>query len=353
MPLSTPLRLATLLLAVGLLAPAAAAQDLAVPSVSSEDPSGDPGDRVSLEFTIANFGNQDADEFLVGFFFSTDRTFSSDDVFAEDEDGGDIDAGDEEDEDEQITVPSGLEPGNYFILVVADYTDVIAETNETNNTGSVSFRVTGQGGSGSVDGEIESTSGDVPASGGTVTYTVTLTNNTSQSQTITAEVNVTLPDGSQFGPIMGPRTVTLGSGLTVTRTFTEQVPAGAPTGTYRVRLTARANGSLVVSDTFTFEKGDGNDLVAGTMAARAAVEGAYPNPFREQTAIRFHLEDATDVRLAVYDLLGREVAVLTDGPMQPGMHESLFDGQGLSSGVYVWHLRAGDQVQSGRVNLVR
>ncbi len=365
MSLSMPFRLAALLVALGLLAPAALAQpDLTILSVSSEDPSGDPGDRVSIEYSIANLGNEDADNFEIGYFFSTDQTFSSDDVFAEAEDGGDIDAcdGDDlgrggdcegDDEDEQITVPSGLDPGNYFILVVADYTDVLFESDETNNTGSVAFRVTGEGGTGSVDGEVDSDD-DVDASGGTIAYTVTLTNNTSASQRITAEVNVTLPNGTPFGPIMGPRTVTLPPGQSVTRTFTETVPATAPNGTYRVRLTARANGSLVVSDSFQFTKGDDGDLApGGDAAARAAAEGAYPNPFREQTAIRYRLEDAADVRLVVYDVLGREVAVLADGPVEAGAHEAVLDGRGLSSGVYVWHLRAGSTVESGQLNLVR
>ncbi len=352
------------MLAFALLGPAALAQpDLTIRDLESEDPSGDPGDRVSLEFSIVNLGDEDADEFEIGYFFSTDRTFSDDDVFAEDEDGGDIDAcdgdGDDrggdcegEDEDEQITVPDGLSPGNYFILVVADYTDVLFETNEANNTGAVSFRVTGQGGTGSVDGEVESDDEEVDADGGSIEYTVTLTNNTSQAQRITAEVNATLPSGGQR-LLRGPTTVTLQPGQSVTQTFTEQVPAVAPNGSYRVRLTARANGSQVVSDSFRFTKGDGDDVVAGDTAARAAVEGAYPNPFQAQTTIRYRVGDAADVKLVVYDVLGREVAVLADGPVEAGTHDVTLDGRGLSSGVYVWQLRAGSEVQSGQVSLVR
>ena len=71
----------------------------------------------------------------------------------------------------------------------------------------------------------------VPASGGPIAYTVTLANNTSSSATFTAVVNATLPGGSSFGPVKGPRTVTLAPGQTLGPvSFTSEVPAGAPVG---------------------------------------------------------------------------------------------------------------------------
>jgi hypothetical protein len=52
------------------------------------------------------------------------------------------------------------------------------------------------------------------------------------------------------------------------------------------------------------------------------------------------------VRLAVHDLLGREVAVLVDGRMHPGTHEVVFDGTGFASGIYFSRLTAGEFVQT-------
>lgn len=125
-------------------APAAVAQpDLTVLSASSEDPSGAPGDRPNLSYTVANTGNAQAGESAVGFYFSTDQTLSSDDVFAESEDIDEVDAGDSEEDDEQITVPKGLSPGNYFIIVSADDNNVVTESNESNNTFAIPFEVTG------------------------------------------------------------------------------------------------------------------------------------------------------------------------------------------------------------------
>jgi hypothetical protein len=66
----------------------------------------------------------------------------------------------------------------------------------------------------------------------------------------------------------------------------------------------------------------------------------YPNPFNPTTSIRFQVPEAADVRLAVYDRLGREVAVIVDGRMDAGRHETSFDATGLASGVYLYKLQA-------------
>jgi hypothetical protein len=94
---------------------------------------------------------------------------------------------------------------------------------------------------------------------------------------------------------------------------------------------------------------------AGAPPLRFALEGARPNPFRRATAVRFTLPALAEARLAVYDALGREVALLVDGPLEAGRHEAAFDpaGAGLPSGVYVVRLAAGTQVATARVTLLR
>ena len=58
-----------------------------------------------------------------------------------------------------------------------------------------------------------------------------------------------------------------------------------------------------------------------------ALHQNYPNPFNPSTTIRFDLPVATDVHLAVYDLLGREVARLVDGQLGAGHHQQVWDGR--------------------------
>lgn len=69
-----------------------------------------------------------------------------------------------------------------------------------------------------------------------------------------------------------------------------------------------------------------------------ALLGNYPNPFNPSTVIRYRMSDPGSVRLAVYDLLGRQVAVLTDGNVPAGTHHVTFDATSLASGVYLYRL---------------
>ena len=93
-----------------------------------------------------------------------------------------------------------------------------------------------------------------------------------------------------------------------------------------------------------------------------ALEQNYPNPFNPSTKIRYTVASGGAgvsglgsgwVRLGVYDMLGREVAVLVNEQQQPGSYEVTFNGAHLSSGVYVYKLVAGSFVQSSRMMLVK
>lgn len=84
----------------------------------------------------------------------------------------------------------------------------------------------------------------------------------------------------------------------------------------------------------------------------------YPNPFRTQTTLRFALPKEVDVRLDVYDLLGRRVQTLVDGRMTAGVHTLQWNGdarngQELASGTYLVRLHAGDQMRTMKMVLVK
>jgi hypothetical protein len=64
----------------------------------------------------------------------------------------------------------------------------------------------------------------------------------------------------------------------------------------------------------------------------------YPNPFNPVTTIGFALPETGRVRLAVYDGLGREVALLVDGTLEAGHHEARFDAMDLPTGAYLYRL---------------
>ena len=66
----------------------------------------------------------------------------------------------------------------------------------------------------------------------------------------------------------------------------------------------------------------------------------YPNPFNPSTKIKFDITKLSDVKLVVYDILGREVATLVTERLKPGTYEVDFDGRELPSGVYFCKLVA-------------
>lgn len=80
---------------------------------------------------------------------------------------------------------------------------------------------------------------------------------------------------------------------------------------------------------------------------------AYPNPFNPTTTFAFRIPETSQVRLAVYDMLGREVALLADGVHQAGVHQASFDGSSLASGLYLYRLEANGEVLTGRVHLLK
>jgi predicted acyl esterase len=87
--------------------------------------------------------------------------------------------------------------------------------------------------------------------------------------------------------------------------------------------------------------------------SRFGLEQNFPNPFNPSTVIRYHIAAAGRVSLLVYDLLGREVARLVDEVKLAGEYEARFDGRGLASGVYLCRLRAGKNVRSRSMVLLR
>lgn len=82
----------------------------------------------------------------------------------------------------------------------------------------------------------------------------------------------------------------------------------------------------------------------------------YPNPFNPTTRIDYIVPAEAalvDVRLSVFDLLGREIVVLVDGSIQPGAYSVSFDASTLSSGVYIYRIEAGGQFITRKMSLIK
>jgi hypothetical protein len=123
------------------------------------------------------------------------------------------------------------------------------------------------------------------------------------------------------------------------------LPYSADSLTYRLRQ-VDLDGTTTLSEEITLTRAAVTDL---------ELLGTYPNPARTRATIRFAVParaDGGEATLQLYDLLGRRVRqVLTSGTA--GRHEQQLDVSGLSSGLYVLRLVAGDEVRTQRITVVR
>jgi len=80
---------------------------------------------------------------------------------------------------------------------------------------------------------------------------------------------------------------------------------------------------------------------------------AYPNPFNPATTFNYELKVASTVLLKIYDIQGREIGTLIDGYREAGNHQVVFDGSGLTSGVYFYRFEAGDFMATRKMVLLK
>ena len=119
---------------------------------------------------------------------------------------------------------------------------------------------------------------------------------------------------------------------------------GLDLGFYRMGLLLEHNADVdpvlipmsleVTHDTFKDDKDNDVPLMFG-------LDEAYPNPFNGTTRIAFTITDAGYTHLAVYDINGREVAVLLNDHLPAGKHSVTFKPQAFSSGIYLYRVQSG------------
>jgi hypothetical protein len=131
---------------------------------------------------------------------------------------------------------------------------------------------------------------------------------------------------------------------------TLEVPVAAgraitATATNYLYSTSEFSAPILVTSTGITEK--------GTLPTETVLMQNYPNPFNPTTTITYELPRPSKVKLSVYDMLGREVSVLVNERRDAGVHEVKFEASGLSSGVYLYRIQAGDVVQSKTLVLLK
>jgi hypothetical protein len=83
------------------------------------------------------------------------------------------------------------------------------------------------------------------------------------------------------------------------------------------------------------------------------LEQNYPNPFNPATTIQFSVAEHSDVKIRVYDILGREVAGIVDQSYQPGVYKAVFEAGDLPSGLYIYRIQAGSFSDAKKLMLLK
>jgi hypothetical protein len=213
----------------------------------------------------------------------------------------------------------------------------------------------------------------IPAAGGNFTYNISLTNIDNYTSPVDVWTEAILPNGSTYGPILFRSGLNIAPGQTVARNNINQtIPGTAPSGQYYYVAKAGLYPSVVTAaDTFAFTKlgVDGNSkytswgvtgwdepAALGNVSEAPSVFGlspAYPNPFNAHSTIEFTLNRDDNVSLIVYDITGKEAAVLADGYYAAGNYSVQFDGSDLSSGVYFARLTVNGQAKTEKLMLIK
>ncbi|TKJ41637.1 hypothetical protein CEE37_03460 [candidate division LCP-89 bacterium B3_LCP] len=209
----------------------------------------------------------------------------------------------------------------------------------------------------------------IPASGATFNYNIMVENSDDVEHESDLWVYIILPDNTQYGPVLGPVSLTLAGNSSVDRDRSQRVPANAPAGSYQmIACLGSYPGSICSRDTIPFDKlgstiqsSNIGDIITGDSSASSElseVVQVLPNPFNPVATIGFYLETAGSVELMVFDVHGRPVKQvekthLFAGRLQSGYHEIEFDGSGLPSGVYIYRLMMENRVHTGKMILMK
>jgi hypothetical protein len=79
----------------------------------------------------------------------------------------------------------------------------------------------------------------------------------------------------------------------------------------------------------------------------------YPNPFNNTSNLKFQIVNTGDVKLVVYDIMGREVQTIVNESLKPGTYETTFDASMLTSGIYFYKLETVNFSETKKMILIR
>lgn len=194
-------------------------------------------------------------------------------------------------------------------------------------------------------------------------------------QTYTFTLTITMPSGSGgYGTDIAAKTGTLaiisGQGLKLSGTelthssaisysnpksITFKYTAPATPGTD----TIYANVDRGYSGAWAFVPNKGVKVVSATglinneIPVKYYLSQNFPNPFNPVTRINYGVMKSSNVKISVYDMLGKEVAVLVNGTQTAGNYYAIFEASKYSSGIYYYKIQTGDFTEVKKMSLIK
>ncbi len=188
--------------------------------------------------------------------------------------------------------------------------------------------------------------------GGWFRFHASVINNSESFSYFDAWTEVLLPNGDTFGPLFETDNIFIESGQELQANPFQWVPDFAPAGEYVFYAKVGSYPEATAVDSFDFVKiedfgapahdngwtatewfeNNSNYLSVNTPSGYN-VE-SYPNPFNPTTTVTISVPESADIKLGVYDLLGRQVAVLAAGQVTAGYHQFTVDAGNWASGLY-------------------
>ncbi len=321
------------------------------------------GYNIRLEATVKNNGNARAGRAsYLRYYLSTNTTWDANDIYLAQDYVYNLNAGAQSKEVAFGYIPTYLSTGTYYILYVADYADVINESNEGNNVAHVQINL--HTCDPLPDLIVDETGANKTTVGcGETVYVIAKVKN----QDVAAAGT-----GSHLGYYLSTSRAWNATGTLLAQDYNTNLGPGGTNWEYET-LTIPANTSP--GNYYILFRADHNDVVnerhennnmkwrAITVTCGPAQKQStdndmnvsnFPSPFSESTMIEFDLPEDGPVTLFVSDMTGKQVAVLLDKEQQfAGTNQVAFDGSNYPSGTYYYTIQAGEYTATKKMVLMK
>lgn len=170
---------------------------------------------------------------------------------------------------------------------------------------------------------------------------------------VPSNTNGTAGEVSLSADVINPILDAQGMAQNETRAFAWTVWVTDTKDTVQVSTYSNTAGYTPIFRTINLKKLTPTSIEDNNLPKEFSLSQNYPNPFNPSTVINFSLPQDAQVKLTVYDMLGREVAVMVNELRSAGTYSISVDGRSMASGIYVYRLEAGNRTFTRKMTLIK